>query len=206
MVTCCGTYLFSMSLIHMVPELFEAAQRQGCVHHLGYYLAAGFFLQFFLDLLGGSVAHGHVDLQEQHGCMRFSAMLFVVLGLHAFLEGSLLTESNASVWLALLMHKIPVALTLAVMLRRDRRGVQLVLLLALFASITPAGALFAHYLQGAMHRYVLPLRGLAVGGLFHIATVILFESNPHHQLSRSRGASIAGGLALALLSDQFVVH
>ena len=99
-----GSYLFAITLVHMLPELFQH-NTQGI--NLGLWLLIGFSFQLLLDLLGGSIAHGHVPghsistkKQPSSTMQRSSFTLLICLFFHASLEGALWTEGHISLLLA----------------------------------------------------------------------------------------------------------
>ena len=215
-----GSYLFSAVLLHMIPELFAGSH---CSHHHhhggalenpGLFLLLGFLLQLFLDLLGANVTHSHVDyhLPQQEKCQSGSIAplysLVPALLLHASLEGFLLKESDLGTFFAMLLHKLPVAFTLTTILKRHHhKRKKSLLILIIFSLATPLGGLLHHGLGGETlipHPYEMWLSAMAIGSLFHVAATILFESNPHHQLHRSKWVAIFAGALLAFLGNHWI--
>ena len=52
-----GSYLFSITVIHILPELFHDAKD---ITITGTYVLAGFFLQMILEFFSSGVEHGHI--------------------------------------------------------------------------------------------------------------------------------------------------
>ena len=59
-----GAYLFSITVIHILPELFHEATN---LRLTGAYVLAGFFLQMILEYFSSGVEHGHIHLDHDHG-------------------------------------------------------------------------------------------------------------------------------------------
>src|ERR1043165_5674269 len=57
-----GAYLFSITVIHILPELFHASNNYGL---LGMLVLGGFFLQQVLEFVSKGVEHGHVHVHEK---------------------------------------------------------------------------------------------------------------------------------------------
>ena len=214
LLTFSGSYLFSIVLLHMVPELFEghAHVADGRIWFSpGFYLLMGFLLQLLLDLLGANVTHGHGPqhiTEHNKGCVPEITPLYSLvpaLLLHSLLESFLLTETDMGTFFAVLLHKMPAAFTLTTILRhRGYRKRKIMVILALFSSVTPIGFLLH---EGFSHVWLLTplhemwLSAIATGSLFHVAATILFESNPDHQLRRSKWVAIFAGVLLAVLGE-----
>lgn len=208
-----GSYLFGLTLIHILPELFEHNTSNTKV---GFWLLIGFSFQLLLDMLGGSIAHGHVpghSISEKKATtkQRSSFTLLTCLFLHALLEGALFQkEGHTFVLIGMLLHKMPIAFTLAsVLLNRKYTRPMLLLMLAIFAAATPLSFLLQDYFIHAnilSNDISLKLHAMAVGGVFHIATTILFETNPHHQFNKTKWFSSLLGTVLAVGIDYIIPH
>lgn len=207
-----GSYLFSFMLVHMLPELF--AGKVLLAKTIGLYLLIGFFIQVFLDFLSHGLAHGTVEGSVRPAVLSLSkgANLLIALCLHALLEGVLLgifpeNVSSAyckrSLFIGVLLHEMPIALTLAVMLDRTISSKPLVaIFLFIFALASPVGWLLAHYLQ-LWHllssKTLLAIQAMATGNLLHIATTILFAPNLHHHFNLKQLFVVLAGGIMALL-------
>ncbi len=197
-----GSYLFSTAIVHLIPELFEKAHDEG-VTSIGIYLLIGFFLQFFLDVFGGSVAHGHL---AQGG--RSSISLVVALCLHAFIEGIILPKVDFDVWIAIMLHKLPAAFTLTSFLYINKQSrLHIFLALFLFAIAAPLGCVVYGYCESftlLSSYHLIVINALATGTLFHIASTILFESNPHHKIGVQQVLFVILGAMGAILIHYFL--
>ncbi|SHO62216.1 ZIP family metal transporter [Algoriphagus zhangzhouensis] len=208
-----GSYLFSITIIHIIPELFSSATDAS---KMGLYILIGFLFQQILEFLSSGIEHGHIHLHH-HGHGK-SGVLTVMLGLfiHSFLEGTLLSHgtliedvsssvghvhSGKSVLLGIIMHKGPAAFALAAVLSSVMSKKWTLILLTLFALSSPLGMfsssfLFQNDLIGKEGIGIL--YGLVAGGFLHISTTIFFESSPHHklQISKLMVSFLAAGLAI----------
>src|SRR5258708_18539449 len=114
-----GSYLFSITIIYMLPELFHQDIQPG---YVGMYVLAGFFLQQGLEFLSSGVEHGHIHIHDEgHQRKESSAILVLLaLGIHALLEGGLLAHPRTvehhhdsdTLLLGILLHKAPEAFAL----------------------------------------------------------------------------------------------
>ena len=133
-----GAYLFSITVIHILPELFEARS----IVNTGIFVLAGFFLQMILEYFSSGIEHGHIHNHEEDRSILPYSML-ISLCLHAFLEGTLLTHpmhsevhgDNQPLLFGLALHKIPEAFALmSVLVFRLGKSALSMLLLFVFAS------------------------------------------------------------------------
>ncbi|MFN7259868.1 MAG: ZIP zinc transporter [Cyclobacteriaceae bacterium] len=121
-----GAYLFSITLVHIFPELFSHGSNAG---YIGIFILIGFFLQQGLEFLSSGVEHGHIHVHEKNHQHRESSAILVLVALciHAFLEGGLLAhprtvthhhDSNTLLW-GIVLHKAPEAFALMSVLLCD---------------------------------------------------------------------------------------
>ena len=114
-----GSYLFSITIIHILPELFSEAEEP---FNLGIALLAGFFLQHLLEYLTSGIEHGHIPHSDGSKNHKNSSTisLLIALCIHALLEGALLShpsshhhqhESN-TILFGIILHKMPAAFAL----------------------------------------------------------------------------------------------
>ena len=211
-----GAYLFSMTVIHLIPDLFLSGEDP---FTLGLYILIGFFVQKVLENFSNGVEHGHV---HNHGGYSIPYLL-IALGLHSFLEGSIMTDSihsnhvpdsvyshgsSPKILLGIVMHKIPAAFALmALLLSQLKNNIKALLLLFVFALASPLGLLFSEFFG---HSEILPERYLIIffavvaGSFLQISTTIFIESDPHHKLNWKRfSISILGALAAVLAQLSF---
>ncbi len=205
-----GAFLLGITLLHLVPEAFE-----GLGKIAGLFIFLGFLLQVFLQQWSQGLEHGHTP--KDHGNGHFHAdsgsAASIVLGLsvHAFMAGLPLgfnyedASTLPSLFIGILLHKMPEALTLMVMLmhlRTRQRGNKL--LLFLFALITPGAAVLAYGMNmefAAMNTILLYIIAIVTGAFLHISTTIFFESGTrHHELNKGKILSMLVGFLLAGLT------
>ena len=221
-----GAYLFSITVIHVLPELFQQPIGQEWV---GLCVLAGFFFQQFLEYFTSGVEHGHIhvhshdshDHHHHHGHditqKTLSAlMLLTALCVHAFLEGAMLAETEHAgpdydlnaILIGIALHRAPAAFALMTVLafQLGSRNKSLPYLIG-FSLAAPLGLLISTYLaetdvlsQSAM----IFLYALVCGNFLHISTTIVFESSPeHHFNAKKLGVAVFGAL-IAVAVEHFV--
>ncbi|HLU89089.1 MAG TPA: ZIP family metal transporter [Cyclobacteriaceae bacterium] len=208
-----GSYLFSITILHILPELF--ADRDSA-YYMGLYVLLGFLLQQVLAFMSSGIEHGHIH-QHSHGLSNSVWTLMLGLFMHAFLEGTLLAKEpslsghhhgSETLLAGIILHKIPEAFTLvAVLLARLDKKLHVFLLLILFAFASPVGMLSTEllYVQDIIGGSTINmLFGLVAGGFLHISTVIFFESSPQHQLQLHKLLIILLAAGLAMLTEYVV--
>jgi zinc and cadmium transporter len=208
-----GAYLFSITIIHIMPELFSQAINPTTV---GLYILIGFFFQQILEYFTSGAEHGHIHHHEKdhkHG----GAAAMMVLGammLHALLEGSLLAHPSVihahndvnSLLFGIVLHKAPAAFALMSIIVCQLKNKKLAIIyLLLFAIASPLGMIIGDFY---VENSTLPnemftiLFAIVSGNFLHISTTIVFESSSdHHFNARKLGISILG--ALIAVSAEF---
>ena len=78
LLTSSGAYLLVVSLLHLLPELFE----QKTSKYIGLYILGGFLIQILLEHFSKGIEHGHFQKKK---IIPFSVL--ISLCLHALLEG-----------------------------------------------------------------------------------------------------------------------
>lgn len=200
-----GSFLFSITIIHILPEIFQSSNNG---KYIGMLVLAGFLIQHFLEFFTTGVEHGHSHdhLPEHHsGFTPYSITL--ALCIHAFLEGSILAHpdvlhGNHEPWtllIAILMHKIPAAFALMSVLGHFLgKNKTSVLLLTLFALASPLGLIISNILKDELllsEGGFVALFAIVSGNFLHISTTIFFESSPkHHHGWKKNMAIIVGGI------------
>ena len=202
-----GSYLFSITIIHLIPGLYASGQD---TFHISILILAGFFLQQVLEYFTSGIEHGYLHHKDkQHHHTRLSAFTVVIaLSIHAFLEGTLVTNpmnhgihsQNSTLLMGILLHKIPAAYALMSIVTCQLKSRQMaVLLLLFFAFASPAGL----FLSDITYRNQLItdqtftiLFALVSGSFLHISTTIVFESSPQHAFGKRRfSMAVIGALA-----------
>lgn len=203
-----GAFLFSITIVHLLPELFVNQPNPGMI---GLLILIGFFMQLLLDFFTSGVEHGHLHLADEHHHHHSSTIisLLVALCLHALLEGALLGHPSEThqhhhangLLLGIVLHKMPAAFALmSVLLCNYKNRSIAVALLILFALTTPLGLWLSDFLGSKeiiSSSLLTGIFALVCGNFLHISTTIFFESSPSHSFSAPKllvavlGASLA---------------
>lgn len=198
-----GAYLLGICLLHLIPELFDTDGES-----VGLYLLIGFFLQLVLDYFSGGIEHGHTHVNSKR-IGRFPYLIFLSLGLHAFLESFPLTELNhemgtgSYLW-GILLHKVPIAIILgSLLLAYKLKNSQIFIAILLFSLMAPLGAFIGSSFTSDTTIYKQFL-AVSIGIILHLSTTILLETNEEHHISVKKLVPILLGVALALLT--LVIH
>ena len=189
-----GAYLLSVTVLHLIPEVFSHQQQ-----HIGLFILLGIVLQTGLEYLSKGAEHGHIHGHDFE--KRIPWLLLGSLCLHAFLEGMPLgLGDNENLLYAIVIHKLPIAIILAVFLKNSSLSKGFVFLfLFLFAIMSPLGSwLSGHF--SVIHQYTDQINALIIGVFLHISTAILFESSENHKFNLQKFIAILIGFALAFLS------
>lgn len=189
-----GAYLLSVTVLHLIPEVFTH-QRQ----HIGLFILLGIVLQTGLEYLSKGAEHGHI-----HGHDFEKKIPWLLLGslcLHAFLEGMPLgLGDNENLLYAIVIHKLPIAIILAVFLKNSSLSKGYVFLfLFLFAIMSPLGSWVSGKFS-VIHQYTDQINALIIGVFLHISTAILFESSENHKFNLQKFIVILIGFAVAFIS------
>ncbi len=204
-----GAYLFAITIVHILPELFTSAETAS---HIGIFVLLGFFLQQWLENYSQGVEHGH--LHEHEGEHRHAGfVLLIALSIHAFLEGALLSHpsdahpihsSGPLLW-GIVLHKVPAAYALMTVVRcEDKRLRTSMIYLGVFALASPLGIFMADYVMdsGLISSSAIGLLfALVSGGFLHISTTIVFESNENHRLNLKKWSVAVLGAGIAVLVE-----
>jgi zinc transporter ZupT len=206
-----GSYLFSITILHIIPELFAGNYNPG---RMGVYILLGFLLQQLLEFWSAGIEHGHI---HKHQAASYKGVFTLMIGLfiHAFLEGTLLTHnvsslhthSDKTILLGILMHKGPAAFALAAVLSVSLSKKWTLVLLTIFALASPLGMISSNFFisQGLLSTEGIGiLYGLVTGGFLHISTTIFFESSPHHTFQLNKLAVTFLAAVLAMASEYFI--
>ncbi|HEX5003467.1 MAG TPA: ZIP family metal transporter [Bacteroidia bacterium] len=199
-----GSYLFTISMIHLVPGVFSSGGST-----IGYYILIGFFIQLFLEHLTGGIEHGHIHLHQDHH-HSFPFTMMAGLCLHSFLEGMPLASGlnghhdSEQLLTGIILHHLPVSFALVSMLTGsgvNKKGT--LVYLAVFALMAPAGAFVSEFLSGMqlldIHLYFDRIMGVVIGIFLHISTTILFETSSEHRFNLYKMAVILLGAAAVIL-------
>jgi zinc transporter ZupT len=209
-----GAYLFSITIIHLLPEVFEKVSEYEA---LPYFVLLGFFFQLLLEQFSQGAEHGHIHISGKAsvGISR-PILLLLSLSIHAFLEGTLLAQpevingnhnSNALL-IGIILHKIPAAIALVtVLITWLNSKVSISIYLIIFALASPLGLLTSHYLNVynlITEDQLMILFAVVSGSFLHISTTIFFETNPEHLLNYRKIVISLVGVAFAVLAEFFL--
>lgn len=212
-----GSYLFSITIIHILPDLFR---QPFAVEYVGICVLAGFFLQQFLEYFTSGVEHGHIHLHDQHdhrphahnsSQRTISALvLLTALCIHAFLEGAMLAESEnvkpfydvSAILLGIALHRAPAAFALMSVLtfQLGSRAKTIPFLIG-FSLAAPLGLFISSYmteLEVLSQKSMIILYAVVCGNFLHISTTIVFESSPEHHFSARKLAVALFGALVAI--------
>jgi len=189
-----GAYLLSMTVLHLIPEVFTDGRT-----HIGLFILLGIALQTGLEYLSKGAEHGHLhshDFQQN-----IPWLLLISLGVHAFLEGMPLgIEQNHQLLLAIIIHKLPIAVILASFLNRSALAPRSVLLIMLlFALMSPLGS-WVTLSWDWIQTYRNEVTAIVIGVFLHISNAILFESSENHKFNLQKFFAILVGFCIAYLS------
>lgn len=210
-----GAYLFSITIIHILPELFSHAENAGLT---GIYVLGGFFLQQILEIFTAGAEHGHVhpvDHQHKHNS-GLAISLLIGLSVHSLLEGSLLTHSYANpanssnliIAFGIGLHKLPAAFAMmTILLCYYKTKVKPILFLILFALASPLGLIISQYAidtQFFTQRAINLLFAIVSGSFLYISTTIVFESSPGHKVKLNKLMVLLLGAGVAVLAEMIM--
>jgi zinc transporter ZupT len=200
-----GAYLFTLTLTHILPELFAEASSP---FNIGVFVVLGFLMQVCIEFFTEGVEHGHLH----HHNLNATTMLFALF-IHAVLEGTLLShpshhhesgETNTLLF-GIVIHKIPESFAFAsVLLSQIQSRSKVLLLLLIFSIASPIGVLSSSFINmgEVVSKQVTDiLFAIVAGNFLHISTTIFFEANPQHQFNGKRLLCILAGVVVAILAE-----
>lgn len=189
-----GAYLLSMTVLHLIPEVFLPGKPQ-----IGLFILLGIALQTGLEYLSKGAEHGHLHRHDFE--KRIPWLLLISLGVHAFVEGMPLgIEENRQLLYAIIIHKLPIAVILASFLSRSALSASTVLvIMILFALMSPLGSWVTLSWDG-IQTYKEEVIAIVIGVFLHISNAILFESSENHKFNLQKFIAILIGFAIAYLS------
>lgn len=199
--------MLGAAFFHMLPEAVEA----GGIESLPWALVGFVFLYLMERYVlihwckeeeGCEVHEGH-----QHGTMGLAA--FVGLSIHTLADGFALGASveagvGATVFLAILFHKVPNSFSLASILLHERYATRRILAyVGIFAFTLPAGALVFFLLSDlASQSFAASALAFSAGTFLHLAVSDLIPDLHRHKDKRlSLSLALVAGIAMMLLAD-----
>ena len=196
LLTFSGAYLLAVSVLHLLPELFQHNTTQ----NIGIFILGGFLMQIFLEYFSQGIEHGHF---HKSNVIPFSVL--ISLCLHALLEGiplggQLHNHTHNALLTGIVLHKLPVSIVLMTFfLQSGMPKKRAYILLLLFALMSPLGV-FAGNLFTILANYHNEIMAMVIGIFLHISTTILFESTDGHKFSFTKIITIIIGTLIAILS------
>ena len=189
-----GAYLLSVTVLHLIPEVFESQKK-----NIGLFILIGIVLQTGLEYLSKGAEHGHIHSHDFE--KKVPWLLLTSLCIHAFLEGMPLgIEKNDNLLYAIVIHKLPISIILAMFLKNSSLSKGFVFLfLFLFAIMSPLGSWAASNFP-MIHTYENQIMAVIIGVFLHISTAILFESSENHRFNLRKFIAILIGFAVAFIS------
>jgi zinc and cadmium transporter len=196
LLTFSGIYLLAVSVLHLLPELFQHNTTQ----NIGLFILGGFLIQILLESFSQGIEHGHF---HKSNVIPFSVL--ISLCLHALLEGMPLgghlhNHTHNALLTGIVLHKLPVSIVLMTFfLQSGMPKKRAYILLLLFALMSPLGV-FAGNLFAILANSHNEITAIVIGIFLHISTTILFESTDGHKFSFTKIFAIIIGTLLAILS------
>lgn len=197
-----GAFLFAISLLHLIPEIYSSG-----TPNIGVYILGGFFAQILLEFFSEGIEHGHIHVhKDEHKHNAFPYAMMIGLSVHSFLEGmplaNNLTDSHKSLLTGIILHNIPIAIALMTMLLQSHISKKnAIMWLIIFALVTPLGSYTSYAigenLIGNFSVYFDKIMAVVVGIFLHISTTILFESSENHRFNLIKFLVIILGAGLA---------
>ncbi len=188
-------FLITICLNEVFPEVYSGGHS-----NIGIWVIGGVLVQMLLENLTKGFEHGHFH-HHSEGKNIIPIALMIGLFIHAFLEGIPLAnqETVLSPYLTgILVHNIPISFILGAFLVKNKKfSATSFLIISLFALASPMGFFLGKYFNSDLEVYFLAL----VGGIFlHISSVIIFESNKHHNVDWKKLGLVMLGVLLAMTS------
>ncbi|MBI3509943.1 MAG: ZIP family metal transporter [Bacteroidetes bacterium] len=204
-----GAFLFAISMLHLIPELYASQMKS-----IGMWILAGFLIQLLLEYFSEGIEHGHVHADDghthEHAQARIPFGIIIGLCLHAFLEGMPLGAETPGSKIftpfltGIVLHNIPIAIAfMGLLMHLGHSKTTSYFFLGIFSLMTPFGMTVSHFigtqLQGEMTPYFTIITAVVVGIFLHISTTILFESTENHRFNFLKFLTILIGVAVAWL-------
>jgi len=195
-----GAYLFSITIIHLLPELFSSSPN---AELSGLYVLAGFFLQQILEFFTAGAEHGHVHATDQHHSHKSGLGISLLIGLSV--QSNPAHTHNLAVAVGIGLHKLPAAFAMmTILLCYYKTKAKPILFLVLFTLASPVGLLLSQYAidtQVFTQDTIDVLFALVSGSFLYISTTIVFESTPGHYIKWSKLVVLLLGAGVAVLAE-----
>jgi zinc transporter ZupT len=184
-----GSFLLSLTVIHLLPEVYESHN-----HNIGVFIMLGILFQIILEFFSKGAEHGHVHGHEKIAQMPW--LLFISLCIHAFLEGFPVGHHHELAF-GIAIHHLPIAIILTTFfINAELNKVTLFAFMLTFAIMTPLGTLISDSIIISENVYT-SMTAIVIGILFHISSTIIFESSEGHKFNIAKISMIVLGIGLA---------
>jgi zinc transporter ZupT len=184
-----GAFLLAVTLFELLPQVYQSSNK-----YVGPFVMVGILLQICLEFLSKGAEHGHVHLHDNK--RSFPWLLFCSLSIHALFEGFPIAE-HTSMFVGVLVHKIPIAMILSVFFIKAKYPLFTILsFLFLFASMTPLGSWLSVNSPDVMV-FKNELNAISIGIFLHVSTTILFESSKDHKFNLAKLSTIIAAIIIA---------
>jgi zinc transporter ZupT len=197
-----GSFLLSLTVLHLLPEVYESASHaheghdHGHSNPMGIFIMAGIVFQIILEYFSKGAEHGHVHVHGDSHLHKMPWLLFISLCIHALLEGMPVSHHHEMAW-GIAIHHFPIAIILtAFFINSGLNKVAIMLFMLAFAFMTPLGTLVSGQLEFISHYYT-EISAVVVGILFHISSTIIFESSEGHKFNLAKLIVIVFGVVMA---------
>lgn len=204
-----GAFLFSITVIHLIPEVYHSNQSRP--ETIGLFILGGFIFQLLLENFSQGIEHGH--LHSGHHQV-FPLGIMISLCLHAFLEGMPIAAGHQSeLVFGIAIHHIPASFALgSLLINTSLSKRKIFFMIAIFAAMTPLGFLLSKSLSmgeiGDISKYFDRIMAIVIGIFLHISTTILFESGSadHHVFNKKKMVAVLLGIFVCIASFYFGGH
>ncbi len=198
-----GGLLIGISLVHLLPE--------SGLHRNYPFAIAGFGIFYLIEAITKSETCTDVECPEEHtseGMLTWAGMSF-----HALVDGvamgvgfSASAELGLLIALAILLHKAPLGFSLTgILLSKDYSRRATYLLLLIFSTFTPVGAVMSGYIISVNTGVLQAALAFSGGTFLHISVSELLPQ-VHNQKSRKVILYVLLGMSFALLPRAFGIH
>jgi len=194
-----GAFLLSITVMHLLPEVYENALHTSHHDHsagyrIGFFIMVGILFQIILEFFSKGAEHGHVHTNDKFNAMPWS--LFISLCIHAFLEGMPVGHHH-DLAIGIAIHHFPIAIILTSFFLNSGLSHKIILFFMLvFALMTPVGTIASEKLH-FLTSYYTEISAIVIGILFHISSTIIFESSENHKFNTAKISVIIFGIILA---------
>ncbi len=213
-----GSYLLSITIVHILPEVFAAFPDPATV---GIFVLAGFFFQLVIEVFSRGIEHGHTHVHptgdiDIHFHSSYIWSLMMGLCLHSILEGMIVVYPRVPVFhhhaggimLGIILHKIPEAFALMTVLQHSTiKKSRIWMNLVLFSLASPLGVLLSYFMNripAFTIQHISVIYGIVSGTFLYISTTIFFETSPGHHFNLKKLMFALAGASLAIIVEMLV--